>query len=79
MRPVETNPNALGKIREQLKPTRYVRNFELTMSQPVWFNKRLRLQGLTFSTGHTTKAKWAPLASLDVSTLRDLWDHENQQ
>jgi hypothetical protein len=68
-----------GKIREQLKPCRQMRSFELIMSQPVWFNKRLKLSKLTFSTDHTTKAKWAPLASLDVSTLRDLWGHENQR
>ena len=49
------------------------------MSQPVWFNKRLKLSKLTFFTDHTTKAKRAPLASLDVSTLMDLWNHENQQ
>ena len=43
------------------------------MSQPVWFNKRLPLKGLAFNRNPTHISKWAPLASLDVSTLRDMW------
>ena len=60
-----------GKVRAKLQPSK-LRHYEVLVSQPVWFNKRLPLKGLKFSATHTVKAKWAPLAPLDVSTLRDI-------
>ena len=60
-----------GKVRAKLQPIR-LRNYEALVSQPIWFNKRFPLKGLKFSASHTVRAKWAPLASLDVSTLRDI-------
>lgn len=60
-----------GKVRAKLQPTS-LRNCEALVSQPVWFDKRLSLKGLKFSASHTVRAKWAPLASLDVSTFRGI-------
>ena len=49
------------------------------MSQPVWFNPLIKLKGLVFSTDPTIASKWAPLAAMEISTLRDLWDPKKKR